>query len=112
MDSVDLLMDRAIRATRDILGRPVAYSIGGIGATVPLRANYVRRHAEITGGLAMPVSSTRDILDFRTEDLRAASITPQQGDTVSFRSGELWEVVDVEPGGVGTTYLHIARRAS
>lgn len=111
---VDMLMDSAIRGVRDVFGRPVQYSVGGTAPAIELRAHYVRQHQELESGVTPGpgISTTTNMLDFRTADLVAAGISPRQGDTVTMRDGEVWRVLDVQPGDVGTTYLVVGRRAA
>jgi hypothetical protein len=106
---VDALMDRAIRGVKRTFGRPVSYSAGGVNPPVSLRAHWIREHVEEQPGLTVGASTTRDLLDFRAVDLTAAGIVPAQGDVVTFRA-ESWQVIDVQPGDIGTTFLHVARR--
>lgn len=114
MIDVDAIMDTAITGVETVFGRQVLYSVGGTAPAVELRAHYVRQHEELEGGIppGPGVSTTRNIIDFRRATLDAAGITPRQGDTLTMRDGEVWRVLDVQPGDVGTVYLVIGRRAA
>ena len=108
---VDTLMDHGTRATERVFGRAVAYSVQGTAPAVSVRGHYLRRHNEQDSGTAQSVSTTEDVLDFRTATLAAAGISPRQGDVVTFL-GQTWKVVDVQPGDTGTVYLVLGRRSA
>lgn len=114
MFDVDQLMDLPIQGVETVFGRQVLYSVGGTAPAVELRAHYVRQHQELEGGTppGPGLSTTTNIIDFRRATLEAAGITPRQGDVLTMRDGEVWSVLDVQPGDVGTVYLVIGRRAA
>jgi hypothetical protein len=112
MIDVDQIMDTAIMAVRDVFGRPVSYSVAGTGPAIDLVAHYFREHNTFDEGTGAGVSTTRDVLDFRTADLTAAGISPRQNDVITMRDGQVWRVLDVQPGDVGSLYLYVGRRSA
>lgn len=112
MIDIDQIMDTAIVGVKSVFGRPVSYSVAGTGPAIDLVAHYFREHREMDQGTGASVSTTRDVLDFRAADLTEAGITPKQNDVVTMRDGQVWRVLDVQPGDVGSTYLIIGRRSA
>lgn len=112
MFDVDQMMDLAISGVKNVFGRPVSYLVGGTAPGVALVGHYIREHVDLDPGTNVPISSTRDLLDFRSADLSAAGITPRKDDVVTFADGSTWRVLAIIPGDLGTTYLHIGRRSA
>jgi len=107
VDFVDDVMDLAITAGRDILGRAVTYTPAGGAAVSGLAAIYTPAssfQAPELGGLEMGMPR----LEFRTRDLSDESITPTSGDTVGFEVegvARTYRVIRVAEGDVGSTML-------
>lgn len=110
MDYVDTIMDLAIVAVRDLLGRPVSYQPSE-GDAVDLRAEFTESQQAGPDGLdtAFPA------LSFRTLDLAEVGIVPTaEGDAVTFSVGGIsrtYRVTEVIRPDVGCVVLRLGQRS-
>lgn len=110
MDDIDAIMDLAITAVRDTLGRPVSY-VPSDGDAVALRAEFSESLQAGVAGL----DSAFPALSFREQDLIDAAIVPSaEGDAVTFDVlgvSRTYRVIEVIRPDVGSIVLRLGQRS-